>query len=306
MQERCTVWKDAINHATLKDIDVKQISETKISIQTTLALPTVEGEIDLAYTVVGNGQLDVSYKFEAKKANLPEIPRIGMEFRMPKAFDNLKYYGRGPWENYSDRKTAAFVGLYQSKVSEQYFPYGRPQENGHKTDVRWLSLTNQTGLGIRVVAHNEPLEFNALHNSVDDFDSGKKKQLLTPNDVAERNFVEVHIDHKMMGVGGDNSWGAKPHKPYMYYSDKPYQYSFSIILLKRQEFLTSYSSIQHLLVGATTLKSAPGEHQPIDLPIHRVRPFDLACALPARILAPTNQPIRCASIKSVGKSVNSP
>ncbi|MEJ2418619.1 MAG: glycoside hydrolase family 2 TIM barrel-domain containing protein [Exilibacterium sp.] len=230
MQERCSVWKDAINHVTLKDIDVKQISETKISIQTTLALPTVEGEIDLAYTVVGNGQLDVSYKFEAKKANLPEIPRIGMEFRMPKAFDNLKYYGRGPWENYSDRKTAAFVGLYQSKVSEQYFPYGRPQENGHKTDVRWLSLTNQTGLGISVVAHNEPLEFNALHNSVDDFDSGKKKQLLTPNDVAERNFVEVHIDHKMMGVGGDNSWGAKPHKPYMYYSDKPYQYSFSIIL----------------------------------------------------------------------------
>lgn len=230
MQKRCAVWKNVMKDVVLKDIDFKQISNTKVTIQTTLILPTVEGEIDLVYTVQGNGQLDVNYTFEAKKSDLPEIPRIGMVFRMPKAFDNLKYYGRGPWENYTDRKTAAFVGIYSSKVSEQYFPYGRPQENGHKTDTRWLSLTNQTGLGMHVLADNELLEFSTLHHSVSDFDSGEKKRLLTPNDIVKRDFVEVHIDHKMMGVGGDTSWGAKPHKPYMYYANKPYQFGFSILI----------------------------------------------------------------------------
>lgn len=141
----------------------------------------------------------------------------------------MKYYGKGPWENYSDRNTASFIGVYSSKVSQQYVPYGRPQENGHKTGTRWLSLTNQIGLGFKIEAKKTPIEFNALHYGTNDLDAGSKKLLLTPIDIHKGDFVKVHIDHKMMGVGGDNSWGAKPHEPYRYYADKVYEYSFSIL-----------------------------------------------------------------------------
>ena len=235
MPVRCEVWKNAISDATIQDIYSKIVSDSEIIVSTQLKLASVEGKITTEYTIYGNGQIDVNYKFEASKTNLPEIPRIGMVFRMPKEFNNLNYFGRGPWENYIDRNTASFVGLYESKVADQYVPYGRPQENGHKTDTRWFSLTNQTGLGLSIYANETPVEFNALHNSTSDFDPGKEKLLRSPADVKEQDFVEVHIDHKMMGLGGDTSWGAKPHEPYMYYANKTYNYSFSILpeFLKR-------------------------------------------------------------------------
>lgn len=232
MQKRCLVWKEAIENASLKTIESTQVSATEVKVVTEISLPTVEGSIKIEYSIFGNGQVDVNYTFEASKAELPEIPRIGMVLQLPRAMDNLHYYGRGPWENYSDRNTAAFVGRYSSKVEEQYFAYSRPQENGHKTDVRCLTLRNYYGRGIKVKANGEAIEFNALHYSVNALDEGKEKQLHTPADISEGDFVELHIDHKMMGVGGDNSWGAKPHAPYMLYADKTYSYSFSIIPIK--------------------------------------------------------------------------
>lgn len=232
MQQRCKVWKEALDNSTLKSVEKTQVSNDEIKVSTLQTLPSIEGEIQIDYTILGSGQIDVNYSFKANKKDLPEIPRIGMVLQLPKAMDNLYYYGRGPLENYVDRNTAAFVGLYESKVADQYFAYGRPQENGHKSDVRWLSLKNQTGMGVKIVAHKETIGFNALHYTTSEFDPGLKKQLRTPLDVNEGDFVELHIDHKMMGVGGDNSWGAKPHKPYMYYADKVYSYGFSIVPLK--------------------------------------------------------------------------
>ncbi|MGE5944572.1 MAG: glycoside hydrolase family 2 TIM barrel-domain containing protein [Flavobacteriales bacterium] len=228
LQLRAEVWKEAINNAKLENITHNIVSPSELRINSSLKLATLEGTIDMVYSIYGNGEIKVDYTFKANKADLPEIPRIGVVFRMPKEFDNLEYYGRGPWENYVDRNTAAFVGIYKSKVADQYVVYGRPQENGHKTDTRWLSLTNQSGLGLKIEANDKPIGFNALHHSTEDFDEGKKKSLRTPLDVKKGDFVEVHIDHKMMGVGGDNSWGAKPHKPYMYFADKVYNYSFTI------------------------------------------------------------------------------
>lgn len=229
MPERCKVWKDAFANSSVQSIAKSQLSSGEVKINVTYLLPTVDGTIQMEYRVLGNGQIDVAYTFSAKKTDLPEIPRIGMVMQLPKEIDNLTYYGRGPWENYVDRNTAAFVGLYESKVADQYFSYGRPQENGHKSDVRWLSLNNQFGMGLKFVAQGEPIEFNALSISTSSLDEGIKKILRTPLDVKEGDFVELHIDHKMMGVGGDTSWGAKPHKPYMYFADKVYTYSFSIV-----------------------------------------------------------------------------
>lgn len=232
LPKRAVVWKEAVAAAKVKAFKSTQVSDTEVKVTTELELPTVEGIITIDYSIYGNGQIDVDYSFKANKKDLAEIPRIGMVLQLPRTMDDLHYYGRGPWENYSDRNTAAFVGRYSSKVADQYFAYSRPQENGHKTDVRCLSLRNYYGRGIKVKAQGSPIEFNALHYSTEDLDPGTKKQLRTPADITEGDFVELHIDHQMMGVGGDNSWGAKPHAPYMHYADKEYSYSFSIIPLK--------------------------------------------------------------------------
>ena len=232
MPTRCEVWKEALSNAKVGEVKTEKISDSQVKISTVLSLPSVDGSIKLEYLIWGNGQMDVSYHFEAKKADLPEIPRMGMKLQMPKEFDNLRYYGRGPWENYVDRKVAANVGIYASKVADQYFAYNRPQENGHRTDARWLSLCNQGGLGLKVEAGKQTFGFNALHYTTNDFDHGQKKQLRKTTDVKPGDFVELHIDHFMMGVGGDNSWRAKPHAPYMYFADKPYAYTFSIIPIK--------------------------------------------------------------------------
>ncbi len=232
MPKRCEVWKWAIDSAIIQDFNSKSVSKSEVVVDTKFQLPSLNGVVEITYLVQGDGQINVHYSFEAKKEDLPEIPRIGMVLKLPREFDNLNYYGRGPWENYIDRNKSSFIGLYHSKVAEQYFAYSRPQENGHKTGVRWLSLTNQSGLGIKILANNEPIEFNALHNSVADFDPGVEKLLRTTADIKEGNFVEVHIDHKMMGLGGDNSWGAKPHEPYMYYADRKYNFSFTLMPLR--------------------------------------------------------------------------
>ncbi|MGY5355865.1 glycoside hydrolase family 2 TIM barrel-domain containing protein [Wenyingzhuangia sp. IMCC45467] len=229
LQKRALVWKEAADKFMLQSISSKKVSKSEVMILTSFKNKEIDGTIEINYVINGDGEIHVNYSFEAKKEKLPEIPRIGLKLEMPREFDNLIYYGRGPWENYIDRNTATFVGLYHSKVADQYFAYNRPQENGHKTDVRWLSLQNQIGMGFKIKAIENPIEFNALHHNTADFDPGTEKKLRTTADIVEKDFVELHIDHKMMGVGGDTSWGAKPHAPYMYYANKKYSFSFIII-----------------------------------------------------------------------------
>ena len=154
-----------------------------------------------------------------------------MKFQIPSEYTQLEYFGRGPWENYSDRKSSAFVSHYKSTVTEQYVPYVRPQENGHRTDVRWIVLTNNYGSGLLVVA-DSLMEFNALHNPVEDFDAGidKDKNLRHLNDINPKSMVELHIDFRQMGVGGDDSWGARPHDQYIIKPcNRGYKYGFTFI-----------------------------------------------------------------------------
>ncbi|WP_321996562.1 glycoside hydrolase family 2 TIM barrel-domain containing protein [Draconibacterium orientale] len=225
--KHCNKWKEASANIKLQKLEKIQMSDSEVKVSIELLIPNIEGVVKVNYTINAEGQVKVDYSFSTNK-KLPEIPRIGMKLRLAKTLDNLTYYGRGPWENYADRKTASFIGIYRSKVSDQYFAYGRPQENGHKTDVRWLSLRDHSGMGLKITAVNKPVEFNALHIPTSELDPGEEKKARTPLDVIEGDFVELHIDHKMMGVGGDNSWGAKPHKQYMYFADKEYKYTFII------------------------------------------------------------------------------
>jgi beta-galactosidase len=149
-----------------------------------------------------------------------------MLFSLKNDLDNFSYYGRGPWENYQDRNTSSLKGIYQSKVADQYVPYTRPQENGYKTDVRWLTLTNNSGNGIEIEGL-QPLGVSALHNYPEDFDPGLTKKYRHTNDITPRNEVVICVDLAQRGVGGDNSWGAMPHEQYQL-NNKEYNYGFVI------------------------------------------------------------------------------
>ncbi len=173
--------------------------------------------------------------FVPGQEGLPELPRLGMKLQLPVEFEHLKWFGRGPFENYWDRKTAAHVGLYKSKVADQYVPYIRHHENGHKTDVRWFSLTNRDGTGL-LISGMPLVEFSALHNHMGDFDpprsdeswdySHRGNQRHT-TDIKKRNAVYLDIDFKQMRVGGDNSWGARTHALYSLPAAE-YNYSFKM------------------------------------------------------------------------------
>jgi len=158
---------------------------------------------------------------------------MGMQMQLPEEFSNLKWYGRGPHENYSDRKTSADVGIYESSVADQYVPYIRPSENGYKTDTRWLTLTDDNGSGI-LVSGDPIICFSALNNIHDDFESpgnlaryrkDAKSANTHTDDVKPRELVNLNVDLAQMGVGGDNSWGAMIHPQYRL-MDQKYQYTF--------------------------------------------------------------------------------
>jgi len=228
MPVRCKVWKTAFEQGKLIDFSYRELTASEIIIKTKYALESVNAQLEIYYMVNALGEITVDYAFTPQNSELPEIPRIGMKMQVQKTLKHLEYYGKGPWENYVDRNTAAQIGLYSSTVAEQYYPYTRPQENGHKTGVRWLSLTEESGIGLKVDAIEAPFEFNALHYATKDLDPGEKKAGRSYHKLKEGDFIELHIDHKMMGVGGDNSWGAKPHEKYRYYADKEYSYRFRI------------------------------------------------------------------------------
>lgn len=181
------------------------------------------------------------------------VPRIGVRFRLPATMNQLAYLGRGPQENYWDRKAGSPIGLYNSTADNEYFPYVRPQENGHHCDTRWLSL-NGRGKSLLIVA-DSLMEFNALRNSVEDFDAGKainrpyqwnnftpqeianrpeigpydKPRQTHINDITPRNFVEVCLDLKQQGLAGYDSWYSRPEPEYTLPADREYTWGFTLI-----------------------------------------------------------------------------
>ena len=141
------------------------------------------------------------------------LPRFGNNFIIKNEYQNVSWYGRGPHENYQDRKTAALIGSYSAKVADLYFPYIRPQENGTRTDTRILSFSNDSGEGMEIIAQ-DTFDFSAHHQLNADFDAGRTRRQRHTSDIFKRDLVNVNIDYKQMGVGGCDSWGALPLKKY--------------------------------------------------------------------------------------------
>ncbi len=194
------------------------------------AYDRLEATNTIVYTISSNGNLGVQCSFSPKNPEkLKYMPRYGMVLALRRQFDNVDYYGRGPIENYVDRKSASFVGKYTAKVTDFYVPYIRPQENGNRTDVRYASFTNDLGTGLNFVSNNT-FSFSAHHNPMEDFDSGTSKKIQRhTKDIKPRDAVYLHIDYGQTGVGGDNSWdmSALANDEYKLDASK-LKYSFTI------------------------------------------------------------------------------
>ena len=181
----------------------------------------------IIHTFRADGSLQVEVEWRRDGEYVPELPRFGMRMMFPQDYTHLKYYGRGPWENYADRNESAFLGLYEQSTDEQLFPYVRPQESGNKSDVRWVELTNDEGIGIRVEGL-QPLNISAMPYRSEDLDPGlgMKKQMHY-SDIEPRREVVLHIDLAQRGLGGDTSWGAQPRDQYRLTAD---EYSYGYII----------------------------------------------------------------------------
>ncbi|MDR0668184.1 MAG: DUF4981 domain-containing protein [Prevotellaceae bacterium] len=216
------IWRDA-GQSEAASVTVRPVGA---SYRITVVKSLLNGDARLTqtYTVSSNGAVVVDCRFEKIGGDYPMMPRFGARFLLPKQFDNLAYYGRGPWENYIDRRYAAHLRVHKSTVDEQYFPYARPQENGHKTDVRWLALTDKRGNGIKI-AGLAPIEFSALRFAPDDLDPELERKQYHAGELEKRDEIYLNIDYRQMGVGGVDSWGAWPLEPYrLDYGDYAYSY----------------------------------------------------------------------------------
>ncbi|MFF0514558.1 glycoside hydrolase family 2 TIM barrel-domain containing protein [Streptomyces sp. NPDC004250] len=221
---RNQTWRDAGARRAVTDVAVRPLGDRAVEIKVSGTLPTtVESAYSTTYTVFGNGEIKVDNTLHPGAATLPYIPEIGTLLFLPGRLDRLHYYGRGPEENHWDRNTGTDVGLYSGTVAEQWTPYIRPQENGNKTDVRWIALTDRHGVGL--LASGEPLlEANASYFTPEDLSAGVRHDYqLTP-----RDEVVLRLNHRQMGVGGDNSWGAHTHDEFKLFADRDYAYTYRL------------------------------------------------------------------------------
>ena len=292
---RLQVWKQSSKEFHV--IDVKSHAEGDKAVIETTYLLAAGNLYTVKYTVHPSGIVNVDVHFmstdmeaaqmEASEAMLmatasPEataarkasselmVPRIGVRFRLPVAMNNVEYFGRGPGENYIDRASGSKVGRYTTTAEEMYFPYVRPQENGHRTDTRWIALSGK-GQGLLVVADNT-IGFNALRNSVEDFDSeeathrpyqwnnfsseeiaarndaeakNRLRRQTHINDITPRDFVEVCVDMKQQGVTGYNSWGARPEPEYSIPANQNYRWGFTLVPISDNNEIESKSMLKY-------------------------------------------------------------
>lgn len=284
---RLQIWKKASVDFDLADYSMSKQGNCAI-LNLNYALPTGNNYY-ISYKVYPDGVVDVLANYrptlleaedievsedeklatytpgrKIEKRKTLELPRLGVRFRLPKKYHNVEYYGRGPLENYVDRNAGSMIGVYKTTAEEMYVPYVRPQENGHRTETRWVRFTKKNGKGLMLRA-SRTFGFNALRNSVEDFDSEEAKdkpyqwrnysqesinnrklnleqarkgaknrvrKVVHVNDIIPRDYIEVCIDMKQQGVAGYDSWGAKVQPGYTIPADREYSWGFTFIPIK--------------------------------------------------------------------------
>jgi len=227
MHIRCNIWNNYFHRLKLVNINQTSNQESKILVEINYSDPENTSGYSISYEISASGILNIQNTIMPNHYDLPEFPRFGNEIIIKPEFEYLKWYGRGPQESYWDRKTGAKIAKYSSTVWEQYHPYVRPQENGNKTDVRWLILHNKNGKGLMFIGDV------LLNANAQNFDKNllERYEKISPrhgNKIKKGAIISLNIDYMQMGVGGDNTWGARTHEQYTLPAKK-YSYKYKII-----------------------------------------------------------------------------
>jgi beta-galactosidase len=223
MEKSQGIWKTAAQNRkvtqTMNGFSAPTVTEMIVA--TEYEYPGVQSKCAVVYHIYGNGEVHVTMSFKPEKTDLPKLPRLGLQMTLPAGFEKITWLGPGPQETYCDRKDAK-MGVYSGKVEDQFYPgYTEPGESGNKVDVRWVSLTNDKGIGL--LAIGDPLlSVNALHYSTADLNAAKHAF-----ELPHRDTITLNLDYKQQGVGGDDSWGSWPHAPFLIPCAEQY-YSFRL------------------------------------------------------------------------------
>ena len=224
LQNKYSVWKNP----ELKLLSMRhEQKDNMIVVCTEYEIRSVHAKLYLTYTINNEGAVKVNQRMAAAQdVAVPDMFRFGMQMVMPESFEKISYYGRGPIENYIDRKHSTDLGIYNQTVTEQFYAYIRPQENGTKTDIRWWKLFNDEGKGLQFVAA-EPFSASALHYTIESLDDGAQKDQRHSNEVSPSDLTNFLIDKVQQGLACENSWGAIPRPEYRV----PYaNYEFTFIM----------------------------------------------------------------------------
>jgi beta-galactosidase len=212
-------------------LKVKSFTVSDNRVVATMEMPHQKAQLVMTYTLTAEGEIIVREQLSVDKEakEKPELFRFGMNIEMPKQYDRVKYYGRGPVENYIDRNHSEFIGVYENEVAKEYFNYIRPQESGNHTDVRWFQVLDKQGKGLCFYS-NAPMEASALPYTTAQLDDGASKDKAWgrhSGDLIPSGKTSVHIQQRQIGLGCVNSWGAWPRKEYrLPYQD--YDFTFAI------------------------------------------------------------------------------
>ena len=230
LQQRYKVWKNPNIH--LKELK-QRIENEQAIVEAAYEIPEAHAKLLMQYTISNSGAVKVTQSMTTKKdAKVSNMFRFGVQMPMPREFETVEYYGRGPGENYIDRKSCANLGIYRQSVDEQFYPYIRPQENGTRCDIRWWRVLNSAGTGIEIVSE-APFSASALHYTIESLDEGMHKRQGHSQEVEKADLTNLCIDKIQMGLGCINSWGALPlsqyHVPY-----KDYSFTFIIRPVKHK------------------------------------------------------------------------
>jgi beta-galactosidase len=216
------IWEQAVKQQQIDEITVHRINPAQVQIKSKMTLPTVQASYLKTFTIYGNGEVNVSMQLDKSKVKKEHRHphRFGMEILLDGHFDHMTWYGRGPNATYIDKKYES-IGRFQGSVDEQWVDYARPQANGNKEDVRWLLMRDRRGDGLLFRTNTDPFGVGAKFYSKASMEKAKYSYELERSE-----HIYLNIDHKQLGVGGDNSWGRTAHEPYQL-TEPEYQYSFS-------------------------------------------------------------------------------
>jgi len=219
------VWRMAYQHAAVRDYEIKKQDDGSYAVKFRKMIVNADASVESVYLVHSDGAIKISVNLKALKGDYPLLLRFGSDLELNKDLRQISYYGRGPLENYWDRKTSSNIGLYHQGIDEQYYPYARPQESGNKSDVRWLTITDEKGKGIRISMADTVFNFSALPYSLDDLDPEADKKQYHSGELVKRDRIFMHVDLQQSGLQGMDSWGSMPLKKYRFpFADHNFSY----------------------------------------------------------------------------------